>query len=64
MHETEIEVEAVSIGHFGTIRNPGDRFVIPNEKAMGSWMKRVDKSQEKPDPALAEKRVSSKPTER
>ena len=38
---SEIEVEAINVGYFGTIRNPGDRFTIPNVHAMGSWMKRV-----------------------
>ena len=43
---SEIEVEAIREGYFGTIRNPGDRFVIHNLKALGSWMKRVES---KPD---------------
>lgn len=49
--EKGIEVEATRHGYFGSSRAPGDRFTIPNEKAMGSWMKKVSDIQNPDEPA-------------
>lgn len=54
---SEIEVEAIGVGYFGTIRNPGDRFTIPDVRALGSWMKRVTITRE-PKPKAEEKKTS------
>lgn len=51
---SEIAVEATRTGYFGTLREPGDVFMIPNLAALGSWMKRVDSDTMESQPTKTE----------
>ena len=46
--EAGIPVVALRPGYFGSLRAVGDKFTVPNERALGTWMQRQDT---KPDEA-------------
>ena len=49
-----IRVKATAKGYFGQLREPGDEFEIPDEKALGNWMEVVE---EKPARRARRRRV-------
>jgi hypothetical protein len=52
-----IEVIAVNAAWFqGQYRKPGDRFLVPNENMLGSWMKCVDPNLDKKHQARVKER--------